>query len=158
MRLRSEADVQQFLDAVNQCGGDVYLKSPEGDIFNLKSSMSRYIAIGRLIEEQGDTLELFADRKEDQARLMPLVEDLMKTEDGAPAKPARPEPSGRAFSVQDSHLSKDGFTKYRFFSFILSLASRRPSPKRWKWTISRARRNLMTSFTSGSSLRRRMLS
>ena len=64
MRLRSEADVQEFLDAVNQCGGEVYLKSPEGDIFNLKSSMSRYIAIGRLIEEQGDSLELFADRKE----------------------------------------------------------------------------------------------
>ena len=81
MRLRSEADIEQFLDAVNQCGGDVYLKSPEGDIFNLKSSMSRYIAIGRLIEEQGDTLELFADRKEDQALLMPLVEDLMKNED-----------------------------------------------------------------------------
>ena len=38
MRLRSEADVQEFLDAVSQCGGDVYLKSPEGDIFNLKSS------------------------------------------------------------------------------------------------------------------------
>ena len=55
MRLRSEADVQQFLEAVEKCGGDVYLKSPEGDIFNLKSSMSRYIAIGRLIEEQGDT-------------------------------------------------------------------------------------------------------
>ena len=80
MRLRSEADVQEFLDAVSQCGGE-YLKSPEGDIFNLKSSMSRYIAIGRLIEEQGDTLELFADRKEDQARLMPLVEDLMKNGD-----------------------------------------------------------------------------
>ena len=26
MRLRSEADVQEFLDAVSQCGGDVYLK------------------------------------------------------------------------------------------------------------------------------------
>ena len=24
MRLRSEADVQEFLDAVSQCGGDVY--------------------------------------------------------------------------------------------------------------------------------------
>ena len=81
MRLRSEADVQQFLEAVEKCGGDVYLKSPEGDIFNLKCSMSRYIAIGRLIEEQGDTLELFASRKEDQAVLMPLVEDLMKNED-----------------------------------------------------------------------------
>ena len=52
MRLRSEADIQAFLDAVNACEGEVYLKSPEGDIFNLKSSMSRYIAIGRLIEEQ----------------------------------------------------------------------------------------------------------
>ena len=78
MRLRSEADVQQFLDAVNQCGGDVYLKSPEGDIFNLKSSMSRYIAIGRLIEEQGDTLELFGERKEDEAGRLPLGEDMMK--------------------------------------------------------------------------------
>ena len=81
MRLRSEADIQEFLDAVNACEGEVYLKSPEGDIFNLKSSMSRYIAIGRLIEEQGDSLELFADRKEDQALLMPLVEDLMKNGD-----------------------------------------------------------------------------
>ena len=27
MRLRSEADVQEFLDAVSQCGGDVYLKT-----------------------------------------------------------------------------------------------------------------------------------
>ena len=26
MRLRSEADVQEFLDAVSQCGGDVYLR------------------------------------------------------------------------------------------------------------------------------------
>ena len=81
MRLRSEADVQEFLDAVNQCGGEVYLKSPEGDIFNLKSSMSRYIAIGRLIEEQGDSLELFADRQEDRALLTPLGEDLMKNGD-----------------------------------------------------------------------------
>ena len=81
MRLRSEADVQEFLDAVSQCGGDVYLKSPEGDIFNLKSSMSRYIAIGRLIVEQGDTLALFAARKDDPARLRPLVEDLMKRQD-----------------------------------------------------------------------------
>ena len=44
MRLRSEADIQAFMDAVNACQGEVYLKSPEGDIFNLKSSMSRYIA------------------------------------------------------------------------------------------------------------------
>lgn len=76
MRLRSEADIQEFLDTVASCEGDVYLKSPEGDIFNLKSSLSRYIAVGRLIEEQGDSLELFASRREDRARLMGLVADL----------------------------------------------------------------------------------
>ena len=31
MRLRSEADVQEFLDAVSQCGGDVYLNSSGAD-------------------------------------------------------------------------------------------------------------------------------
>ena len=78
MRLRSEADVQKFLEAVNACQGDVYLKSPQGDVFNLKSAMSQYVAVGRLIEEQGSSLELFADRQEDQARLMPVVEDLIE--------------------------------------------------------------------------------
>ena len=78
MRLTNVKDVQKFTQVVNECEHDVYLKSQEGDVFNLKSSMSQYIAIGRLIEEQGDNLELFASRKEDQARLMPLVEDLME--------------------------------------------------------------------------------
>ena len=74
MRLRSEADVQEFLKVVESCEGGVYLQSPEGDIFNLKSSLSRYIA------EQGDDLELFADRREDRARLMNLVADLMSSD------------------------------------------------------------------------------
>lgn len=80
MRLRSEADIQEFLDVVASCEGGVYLKSPEGDIFNLKSSLSRYVALGRLLEEQGDSLELFADRREDRARLMGLVADLMSND------------------------------------------------------------------------------
>ena len=80
MRLRSEADVQEFLKVVESCEGGVYLQSPGGDIFNLKSSLSRYIAVGQLIEEQGDDLELFADRREDRARLMNLVADLMSSD------------------------------------------------------------------------------
>ena len=80
MRLRSEADVQEFLKVVESCEGGVYLQIPEGDIFNLKSSLSRYIAVGQLIEEQGDDLELFADRREDRARLMNLVADLMSSD------------------------------------------------------------------------------
>lgn len=77
MKLRSEADVQEFLEVVKSCEGDVYLKSPEGDIFNLRSSLSRYVAVGRLLEEQGDSLELFASRREDRSRLLSLVADLM---------------------------------------------------------------------------------
>lgn len=32
-----------LLDAVNQCGDDVYYLSPEGDVLNLKSELSRYL-------------------------------------------------------------------------------------------------------------------
>ena len=45
-------------------------------MFNLKSSMSQYIAVGRLIEESGDSLELFADSKEDEARLLKFLYEL----------------------------------------------------------------------------------
>ena len=76
MRLTNVKDVQKFIAAVNDCEHDVFLKSQEGDVFNLKSSMSQYIAIGRLIEESGDSLELFAESREDEARLLKLLCDL----------------------------------------------------------------------------------
>ena len=60
MKLNNVTDVQKFVAAVNACSSDVYLRSQEGDQFNLKSSLSQYIAIGRLLEESGDSLELFA--------------------------------------------------------------------------------------------------
>ena len=52
------------------------MKSTEGDVFNLKSAMSEYIALGRLLSEQGDSLELFADRREDEARLLHFLGEL----------------------------------------------------------------------------------
>ena len=76
MRLTNMKDVKKFIEAVNACEHDVYLKSLEGDVFNLKSSLSQYIAIGRLIEESGDALELFADSREDEARLLQMLNQL----------------------------------------------------------------------------------
>ncbi len=76
MRLTNVKDIQKFVAAVNECEHGVYLKSLEGDVFNLKSSMSQYVAIGRLIEESGDSLELFADSREDEARLLKLINEL----------------------------------------------------------------------------------
>ena len=78
MKLSNITDVQKFTAAVNACQGDVYLKSVEGDVFNLKSSLSQYIAIGRLLEESGDSLELFAQSREDEALLLEMLSQLSK--------------------------------------------------------------------------------
>ena len=76
MKLNNVTDVQKFVAAVNACKSDVYLRSQEGDQFNLKSSLSQYIAIGRLLEESGDSLELFAQTREDEALLMQMLCEL----------------------------------------------------------------------------------
>lgn len=76
MKLNNVTDVQKFVAAVNACQNDVYLRSQEGDQFNLKSSLSQYIAIGRLLEESGDSLELFAQTREDEALLMQMLNEL----------------------------------------------------------------------------------
>lgn len=76
MKLTNVKDVQKFIEVVNACENDVYLKSVEGDVFNLKSSLSQYIAIGRLIEDAGESLELFAQTREDEARLLNMLYEL----------------------------------------------------------------------------------
>ena len=78
MKLSNITDVQKFTAAVNACQGDVYLRSVDGDVFNLKSSLSQYIAIGRLIEESGDNLELFAQTREDELLLLNMLGELGK--------------------------------------------------------------------------------
>ena len=76
MKLNNIKDVQKFIETVNACENDVYLKSVEGDVFNLKSSLSQYMAIGRLIEDASESLELFAQTREDEARLLEMLGQL----------------------------------------------------------------------------------
>ena len=70
MKLKNIHEVEQFRNVIHQCKDDVFLKSQEGDVFNLKSAMSEYIALGRLLSEQGDSLELFASNREDEGLLL----------------------------------------------------------------------------------------
>ena len=81
MKLINIKEVEAFRKVVHECEGNVYLKSMEGDVFNLKSAMSEYIALGRLLSEQGDSLELFADRREDEARLLKFLGELDREND-----------------------------------------------------------------------------
>ncbi len=85
MRLTNVKDVKKFIEVIDQCEHDVYLKSQEGDVFNLKSSLSQYIAIGRLVDENGDSLELFASSREDEARLIQFLYELDQSKETAVA-------------------------------------------------------------------------
>ena len=74
MKLKNIKEVEEFRKVIHACAGDV---------FNLKSALSEYIALGQLLSEQGDNLELFADRREDEARLINFLAELDKENENA---------------------------------------------------------------------------
>ena len=67
MKFISKQHCDDFLKAVERARGNVWLVSTHGDRFNLKSTMMRYVALGKLCTESGDSLELFCDLKDDEA-------------------------------------------------------------------------------------------
>ncbi|MBR4869809.1 MAG: polya polymerase [Oscillospiraceae bacterium] len=75
MKFTNIEDVNAFLAVVDQCKGEVYLKSEQGDQFALKSKFSRYIAMGALLSEHGDELELYCEFKEDEPVLLKFLSD-----------------------------------------------------------------------------------
>ena len=70
MRLKNIDQVNDFLATVESCVGEVYLTSQYGDKFCLKSHMSRYVAMGALLGEHGDELELYCINKEDEVKFI----------------------------------------------------------------------------------------
>lgn len=70
MKLRNIDDINDFLATVESCVGEVYLTSQYGDKFVLKSYISRYIALGALLGERGEELELFCACKEDEYKFI----------------------------------------------------------------------------------------
>ena len=66
MKLTKISQIEDFLDAVNLAKNNVWLTSIYGDKYNLKSALTQYVAIGALLGNKGDELELFCDSKEDE--------------------------------------------------------------------------------------------
>lgn len=66
MKLQSIEELNGFLRAVEKCEGNVYLISAQGDRLDLKSLLSRYVSIGRLLSDGGNELELFCDKRSDE--------------------------------------------------------------------------------------------
>lgn len=70
MRLKNIEEVNAFLATVDSCDGDVWLQSQYGDKLNLKSKISQYIAIGALLRDKDEILELFCALKEDEPKFL----------------------------------------------------------------------------------------
>ncbi len=70
MKFTTYSEVKEFLDTVETCKNDVFLKSMYGDVYNLKSKLSQYLGVAALLSEHGDELELVCSNKEDEPKLI----------------------------------------------------------------------------------------
>lgn len=68
MKLHNVTQINEFMDAINKCKGDVWLESVYGDRYSLKSKLTQYLAIAELIGESADDLELFCADPNDEAK------------------------------------------------------------------------------------------
>ncbi len=75
MKFTNAAQVDEFLEVIRKCKGQVFLTSPYGDRYNLNSKFSAYIAVGAMLGENGDELELFCENKEDRVLLLNYLEE-----------------------------------------------------------------------------------
>ena len=66
MKLTKTSEIEAFRAAIAACEGEVWLESPKGDRFNLNSIFSQYVALGAMLSENGDELELFCSLPEDE--------------------------------------------------------------------------------------------
>jgi hypothetical protein len=45
-----QIDFKKFMEAIDQCKGNVYLVTDDGDRLNLKSKLSQFVGISRLVD------------------------------------------------------------------------------------------------------------
>ena len=77
MLLKNVHDVGLLLDAINNCDGDVILRSVDGkEELNLKSRLSQYVAIERLHRDCGDQYEFFCMKKSDEGNMLKFFYNL----------------------------------------------------------------------------------
>ena len=77
MLLKNAKEMDKLIEAVNRCRGDVLLRSTDGrEEFNLKSVLSRYVAIGELCKDHGDSYELFCMNRADESYMLQFFNNL----------------------------------------------------------------------------------
>ena len=66
MKFTNVIEVNEFMRTVQSCEGEVWLESPYGDKYVLKSAFSSYIAMAALLSEKGEELELYCQFPKDE--------------------------------------------------------------------------------------------
>lgn len=71
MKLMNIKDVNTFFKVIDECQEDVFLASDEGDMINLKSKLSQYLAVANLFSDGYiSQLTLVTSTTGDSERLM----------------------------------------------------------------------------------------
>lgn len=75
MKLRNNISLSDFLRTVSQCKDDVYFKTTQGDVLNLKSELSKYIFLAAAASQTSSVLPLgyIECRKEDEELLLEYI-------------------------------------------------------------------------------------
>ena len=75
MKFKTGEQVDEFLEVIKKCKGQIFLTSQYGDRYNLNSKFSAYLAVAAMLGENGDELELFCENKEDRMLLLNFLEE-----------------------------------------------------------------------------------
>ena len=72
MKIYNIKDAEKFLDIIKECKGSVELVSKQGDRLNLKSELTKYLAISKLFSDNTfiNEMDLIASDPEDVKLLM----------------------------------------------------------------------------------------
>lgn len=78
MLLKNAKDLNALISAIDNCKGDVILRSCDGtETFNMKSTLSKYMALGKLLSDHGDSYEFFCMNKDDEPYLLTFFHELI---------------------------------------------------------------------------------
>ncbi len=76
MRINGIKDVEAFVKVVDSCVGRVELVTGEGDRLNLKSKLSQYVSLEKILNDEAFTeLEIIAAEPEDVNKIISFLMD-----------------------------------------------------------------------------------
>ncbi len=76
MKVTNITNVDEFFKVIEDCSGDVYLVSNEGDRINLKSRLSKYLALATVFSSDIiESVELVVSNPEDTKKLLNYMID-----------------------------------------------------------------------------------